>query len=1382
MKILAKLILLSVTTVAVFAQAEMADWQAALEIAQSSGHHTVLPEEDAAGAVDGVLRSTFGFHTGEDENPFWQVDLGDRYALGQVALHIAHLPERAAGFGLLLSDDGYVWNEVYRHDDTSPTGASPGAPFIVHLEGVSGRFVRIQVPGIGHLHLDEVQVFAEDGDSNLALGKPATQSSVSPWSTRSIEISSEALSDLDYARRVLEPMLRDLGAMRSELEEELDVLLESNVSVDDPRWASLYTYAVTLHKRLQRARAGMERFDPEAMRLAMTDLASTYPEHFDNYQESLEVLSAFEAQLTDVEEGLADGSESALTEAEAILAFQRNVLLANPLLDFDHILLLQRGLPNVADGRTAMGPNIGLPANWQAGVALPRRDRWEDSLVVLSDLRGEPQLETMFTPDDRRTISEPVLDFDAERILFTMEGANEPSWRIHEISVDGTGLQQVTPDDGADVGHFDPCYLADGDILFTSSAGFLGLPCVFGGDPMVSMYRMDRDLGSIRQLTFEQDSNWSPTLMANGRVLYQRWEYSDLPHSNSRLLFHMNPDGTDQREYYGSGSYFPASFFYARPVPDHPRKVIGVATGHHGTHRSGRLLLLDPGRGRHEAQGVVQEIPGYGKTVEPIVRDRLVDGVWPQFLHPYPLSSKYHLVTAKPAPDALWGIYLVDIFDNMVLLKELEGQALLWPIPMQETPRPPLISERVALDQSEGHMLVTDVYEGDGLAGIPRGTVAALRIFEYYFSYRGTGGLTGSIGIDGPWDIKRLLGTAPVESDGSAYFSVPANTPISIQALDEQGQALQLMRSWTVVQPGENASCIGCHESQNQSPPVTVPAAMRREPSELQTTWEAPARGFSYVRDVQPVLDRHCVGCHDGSLEVTGQDIPYLKGDRRAMDWHSDISGSAHAHMLEDGEGFTESYAQLHRYLRRPGIESDLRMLSPMDFHFSTTELGQMLRKGHHGVQLDKESWERMVAWFDLNAPFHGNWGEILGGERTEAVQQMQARAHELRAQYVPQGSIVDYESFPELPLFDNTYVGPEYQERTVASPPELPGWPFDAETAVRMQARAAEAAGLADGPALSIDLGEGPDFPIAYLGHDDYRPAIEVGPLTLNLVLAPGGRFVMGSDEGHPDEYPQNVVEVEPFWIAQFEITNAQYRMFDPEHESRDESRHAYQFGRRGFYQDAPDQPVVRVSWEEAREFCAWLSEETGLDFDLPTEAQWEWAARAGADTPFYFGADDSDYSAYANLADRTLQTFVQDTSSGNYTRSDIVQNPNEYDDWIPRCDTYEDGGLVTVDVGQYRPNPWGIHDMHGNAAEWTRSAYLPYPYREDDGRNDTAQRDMERVARGGSWRDRPHQATASYRRPYQPYQRVFNVGFRVVAPADTTLLLTQEHVSNLK
>ena len=184
-----------------------------------------------------------------------------------------------------------------------------------------------------------------------------------------------------------------------------------------------------------------------------------------------------------------------------------------------------------------------------------------------------------------------------------------------------------------------------------------------------------------------------------------------------------------------------------------------------------------------------------------------------------------------------------------------------------------------------------------------------------------------------------------------------------------------------------------------------------------------------------------------------------------------------------------------------------------------------------------------------------------------------------------------------------------------------------------------------------------------------------------------------------------------------------------------------------------------MRVSWNEASAFCAWLSARLGEPVRLPTEAQWEWACRAGSDREFAFGPTEADFSPFANLADRRIGRLASDP----YTVCDPLKNPTRYDDYTPRDMRFDDGHTVTAPVGSLRPNPWGLHDLHGNVAEWTRSAYQPYPYQDGDGRNlDTAP--GPRVARGGSWFDRPYRATSAARRPYSPWQRVFDVGFRVV------------------
>ncbi len=991
---------------------------------------------------------------------------------------------------------------------------------------------------------------------------------------------------------------------------------------------------------------------PATVREAVSDLIATYGEAYPGGADYLKRLDAL-------------GPDAA---PETLAALQREALLNHPRLAGRSLLVLDR------DDKVNT-----LPQNWQGNPCLRVR-KVDNRMAILRDLQTEPSLETLLQPAEQQLITDVDLHSDGKRVLFSMIGANG-RWQVFEMDLHERAPRQLPLIEEKDVDNYDACYLPDGRILFTSTATYTGVPCVSGSTPVANLHNYDPRSGSIRRLTFDQEHNWNPTMLPDGRVMYLRWEYSDLPHSNSRILFQMNPDGTNQAELYGSGSYFPNSFFYARPLPGHPSQVVGVAGGHHGVARAGRLLILDPAAARREADGVVHEFPHRGRKVEPLVKDQLVKDVWPQFLMPWPLDTKHVLVSCKPDPKTPWGIYLVDVFDNLTLIKELPGRSLFEPVLLAPQQPAPIIPDRVDLKRDDATVLLTDIYQGPGLEGVQRGTVKSLRVIEYYFGMRGMGGTLGGLGMDGPWDVRRVLGTVPVEEDGSAHFKIPAERPVMVQPLDADGQALQTMRSWFTGMPGERISCIGCHAGMDTAPPTRPALAASKPPVPIDATWQAPVRGFSFEREVQPVLDRHCASCHG-----EGGEPPYLRGDRRIDDWSSQIAGSARQY----GGRFSTSYAELHRYIRRPGIESDMRVLSPMDYHFSATELGRMLRDGHHGVRLDKVSFERLVTWADLNAPFHGTWGEVLGSGPVAAKL---ARANELRRPYTV-GPVPEYETIPAMPPYDASPLVPREVVQTPVAAPVIRVDETKPSTRV-------------------LDLG---------------------GGVTVDLVRVPGGSL--------------NGRRIEPFWMSTTEISNRQLRCFKPTHDSRDESRHGYQFGRRGYDMNGDAQPAVRVSWNDAQAFAQWLSGQQAVTAALPSADQWEWACRAGTTTAFPFGEVDADYSAHANLGDRRLKEFAACTARDQYHKAEPIQNPNRFDDWIPRDDRFDDGGFVSTDVGSYQANVWGLRDMIGNVWEWTDET--------------TAQ--GERVARGGSWYDRPSRATVTERVRYAPYQRVFNVGFRIV------------------
>ncbi len=621
----------------------------------------------------------------------------------------------------------------------------------------------------------------------------------------------------------------------------------------------------------------VDQVDTDALRRAIVDLIDTFGTAYPRGGEFLQQLEVLQSQVEVSDNTLADVSRQRTT---ALLELRRQALLVdNPWIDFDQLVLVKRA---------ASAPSLGLPRNWESNSSLPHQG-YDDEIAVVSLAEEDCELRTLFKPSDGRFVGDLDLHFDANRMLFSMP-SDEGRWQVFEIGADGSGLRQLTGEQ-SDVDSYDACYLPNDKIVFTSTACFVGVPCVYGSSHVANLYVMDANGQQIRQLCFDQEHDWCPTVMNDGRVLYTRWEYTDTPHSNTRLLFQMNPDGTEQAEYYGSNSYWPNSFFYTRPIPGHPTKVVSVIGGHHDNPRMGELVVFDPAKSRREADGAVQRIPGHGKKVESIIRDGLTNNSWPKFLHPYPLSEKYFLVSCKLTPQSLWGLYLVDLFDNMVLIKELPDHALLEPIPLRKTPTPPVIGEKVDLAKRDATIYISDIYAGEGLRGIPRGTIKSLRVFTYHFAYQEMGGLLGVIGMDGPWDIKRVIGTVPVHEDGSAKFLVPANTPISIQPLDEQGKAVQLMRSWATAMPGEVVSCVGCHASRSAAPQSRETLAQSHPTSTIEP-WYGPTRGFSYAREVQPVIDKYCVGCHNGQPDSSGASIPDLRGTEMIKDWSSITPGN----------------------------------------------------------------------------------------------------------------------------------------------------------------------------------------------------------------------------------------------------------------------------------------------------------------------------------------------------------------------------------------------------------------------------------------------------------------------------------------------------------
>lgn len=1063
-----------------------------------------------------------------------------------------------------------------------------------------------------------------------------------------------------------------------------------------------------LHKQVQRMlllQSELKWLNMEAIRLAYEDMKRI--EGFDAVK-YLPILTELEQQVKQGFGNIYSGDEAVLVNAEKAVANKRAILLANPLLNGDKILTVRYQLGN--RDRRAMAPELGTQSNNWSNQESARRRGFNADIVELSNLRDEVQIRTIYKPDNTSSIADLKLHWDGDRAMFT-QTMSDNRWNVFEVKLNNGDCKKLIDNPEPDLEFYDGTYLPDGRIIANSNIGYQGVPCVNGSDPVGNMVLYTPQSKNLRRLTFDQDANWNPVIMNNGRVMYTRWEYTDLTHYYTRIVMNMNPDGTEQKALYGSGSMFPNSTFDVQPLPGYASAFVGIISGHHGVARSGRLILFDPAKARKGAAGMLQEIPHRNRPIVEEVKDRLVDGVWPQFIKPSPLNDTYFLVAAKLDKNDLWGIYLVDKFDNVTCLHKMEGEGYISPIAVRKTVTPPAIPDRVKLDDKQATVFIQDIYEGEGLKGIPRGTVKSLRLHAYEYAYVQTQSDHNWYGIQSGWDIKRMLGTVPVEEDGSVIFKIPANTPVSIQPLDKDGVAVQWMRSWLTGQPGEIVSCVGCHEDQNQ---IVIPKrviASQKAPHAL-TPPEGGPRSFTFDLEVQPILDRACIACHNGEGKAFD-----LRGGKK------------------DNRGYGTSYLNLHPYVHRQGGEGDMVVLYPYEYHPNTSELVRLLKKGHYNVQLTDAEWRKIYNWIDYNAPDKGYFNaNVLKSFPYQGYDQIERRK-QLTDKYAGgagvdwKKEIADYaaqlknkgEIKPVMPK----KVSP-VKEKVL----KVKGWPFAPDRVKEM---------LAD--------------------EKETVKVLEIAPgVQMTFVRIPAGEFVMGSYHGEPDTYPTTKVKIDKaFWMGELEVTNQQYNTIFPQHDSRYVDQQWKDHVVPGYPANKPEQPVIRVSYNDAMEYCKILSQKTGLNITLPTEAQWEWACRGGSDEDFWFGNLNADFGKKDNLADVTTNKFAV---SGVDPQPMSPESPwYKYYTFLPKAANVDDGSLVQVGGKKYEANPFGLYCMHGNVAEWTRSDYVPYPYKENPKKVSEY-----KVVRGGSYIERPKYSTAYSRKGFYPYQCVFNVGFRVI------------------
>ncbi len=558
-------------------------------------------------------------------------------------------------------------------------------------------------------------------------------------------------------------------------------------------------------------------------------------------------------------------------------------------------------------------------------------------------------------------IRDPEVSFDGEKIIFSYRKNIEDDYHIYEINADGSHLKQLTFAEG--VSDIDPLYLPNNQIVFSSTRE--PKYCMCNRHIMANMYRMNPDGSNIIQLGKSTLFEGHSALMNDGRIIYDRWEYVDRNFGDAQGLWTVNPDGTKHAIFYGNNSNSPGGVIDPRPLPESSLVLCIFGSCH--DRPWGALTLLDRSKGVDGKEAVVKIWPEQA-------RELIGKGNWDAFMKldvryedPFPVSDQQFLVSKSkilikkknsnvPAEQKM-AIYLMDLEGNETLVYEDKNQSCFDPMPLSPRFRPREIPTARKFDESPGYFYVQNVYESTHLAGVEKGSVKYLRVIESPEKRTYTQPGWGGQGQQAPgvnwhsFENKRILGTVPVEEDGSVYFEAPSSKYLFFQLLDEKKKMVQSMRSGVIVHPGETNGCIGCHEDRLSVPPVTtkMPMAMRKQPAKLtENPDEIPI--FSYTRDMQPLFDKHCVECHDFNKEAGEKLI--LAGDRNPY--------------------FNASYIdiQLKKQIATVGGgPSEIQQAYSWGSHVSN--IVKVLEAGHHNVSLSSHEMEALYTWIDMNGIYY---------------------------------------------------------------------------------------------------------------------------------------------------------------------------------------------------------------------------------------------------------------------------------------------------------------------------------------------------------------------------------------------------------------------------
>ncbi len=605
-------------------------------------------------------------------------------------------------------------------------------------------------------------------------------------------------------------------------------------------------------------------------------------------------------------------------------------LLDGPMADVDEIVFATR-VPGRDHWYVTFGNYAGHGED-PARLAYKKEDGvyWgygDGGRLCRMNLRsGELQV---LLDDPAGGVRDPQLHYDGRKILFSYRPGGTRVFHLYEIDIDGNDLVQLTdgPDDD-----IEPTYLPGGGIIFGSSRCRRFVNCWH--TRVAALYRCDGDGGNIRMLSSNNDHDNTPWTLPDGRILYMRWEYVDRSQVHFHHLWTCNPDGTGQMVYYGN-ELGGIAMLDAKPIPGTKKTVVSFSPGHGRPEHLGYVTVVDPSRGPDVQQSALR-----------ISKDS-------NWKDPYAISEDCFLVAHRR------GLFVMDGQGETELIYELpesdQHMQCHEPRPLRARPREAVIPSRVDLSKPTGELVLQDVYHGRNMAGVQAGEIKKLLVLQQVPKPVNFSGGMQPLTIGGSFTLAKIVGEVPVEPDGSAYMEVPALRSLFFVALDENDLAVKRMQSFVIVQPGEKLSCVGCHEQRNQVPHFAPTLTALEQPPHLVRPISDVPQVLDFPRDIQPILDRRCVECHNPDRR---EGLVDLTGDRTAM--------------------YSVSYWTMQtRGLVADGRNRVYSNTAPRKIGSSASRLMTLIDGSHYDAKLTPHEAKLVRLWIETGATYPGTYASL---------------------------------------------------------------------------------------------------------------------------------------------------------------------------------------------------------------------------------------------------------------------------------------------------------------------------------------------------------------------------------------------------------------------